>query len=40
MTFIDFFHDSPILATVLTLVYVTLWAVFLYMLFQMYKKIR
>ena len=38
MSFIDFFHDAPILATILTLVYVALWALFIYMLFRMYKK--
>ena len=38
MNIIDFFHDAPILATTLTLVYVALWALFIYMLFRMYKK--
>lgn len=36
--FLEFFHDSPILATILTLVYVVLWVVFVYMLIRMYKK--
>lgn len=38
MIFIDFFHDAPILATILTLVYVALWALFIYMLIRMYKN--
>ena len=38
MIFIDIFRDSHILATLLALVYVALWALFIYMLFRMYKK--
>lgn len=38
MSFIEFYTDAPILATILTLVYVALWALFIYMLFRMYKK--
>ena len=38
MTFIYFFHDSPILATILTLVYLSLWGAFIYMLVRMYRK--
>lgn len=38
MSFIEFYTDAPILATILTLVYVALWVVFIYMLVRMYKK--
>ena len=38
MSIIEFYHDAPILATILTLVYVALWAVFIYILIRMYKK--
>ena len=38
MSFIEFYTDAPILATTLAVVYVALWALFIYMLFRMYKK--
>ena len=38
MSITYFFHNAPVLATILTLTYIVLWGVFLYMLYKMYKK--
>ena len=38
MNIIDFFHDAPVLATLITLVYAAIWGVFVYILIRMYKK--
>lgn len=38
MSYADFFHNAPVLATILTLTYIVLWGMFLYMLYMMYKK--
>ena len=38
MTYIDFFHSSPVLATFLTLAYMALWGAFIYMFVHMYRK--
>ena len=38
MNIINFFHNAPVLATLITLVYATIWGVFVYILIRMYKK--
>ena len=38
MSLLEFYTDTPILATVLTLVYAVLWALFIYILIRMFKK--
>lgn len=38
MNIIDFFHDAPVLATIISLAYVVIVGVFVYILIQMYKK--
>jgi hypothetical protein len=38
MSLLEFYTDTPILATILTLVYVVLWALFIYMLIRIYKR--
>ena len=38
MSFIDFFHDAPVLATIATLAYAVIVGVFVYILIRMYKK--
>ena len=34
----DFFQDAPVLATILTMVYAAIWGVFIYMMYQLYKR--
>ena len=34
----DIFHDAPVLATILTMVYAAIWGVFIYMMYQLYKR--
>lgn len=38
MSIIDLFHESPVLTSFLTLVYSGIWCVFLYLMYQLYKK--
>lgn len=38
MSITDFFHDSPVLATILTVAYVILIGIFIYMLIRMYRR--
>ena len=38
MTITDFFHDAPVLASILTLAYAVLWIFFLHVLYQMYNS--
>ena len=38
MNIINFFHNAPVLATLITLVYAAIWGVFVYILIRMYKK--
>lgn len=38
MSITDFFHDAPVLATILTLAYAAIWGLFIYMMYQLYKK--
>ena len=38
MTVFEFFRESPVLATFLTLIYAALWAVLVYMFIHMYRK--
>ena len=38
MGIIDFFRDSPVLATILTLAYIIICGVFIYMFVRMYQK--
>ena len=38
MNIIDFFQDAPVLATIISLAYVVIVGVFVYILIQMYKK--
>ena len=38
MSITDFFHDAPVLATILTLAYAAIWCVFIYIMFQLYKR--
>jgi len=38
MSLLEFYTDTPILATILTMVYMVLWALFIYMLIRMFKK--
>ena len=38
MSIIDFFHNTPVFATIIALAYLALWGAFTYMLIQMFKK--
>ena len=38
MTYLDFFREAPVLATLLTLGYLALWGAFIYMLVRMHKR--
>ena len=38
MSLTDFFHDAPVFATIITLAYVAIVGVFVYILIKMYKK--
>lgn len=38
MSIIDFFHEAPALAILLTLGYASLWGVFIYMFVRLYRR--
>ena len=38
MSITDFFHNAPVLATIIALAYFAIWGVFIYMMYQLYKK--
>ena len=38
MNITDFYHEAPVLATILTLAYAVVMVVFAYMLIRMYRK--
>ena len=38
MYIIDFFHEAPLLASILTLSYLIIWGVFIYMIVKMFMK--
>lgn len=38
MSITQFFNDAPVLATILTLAYAAIWGLFIYMMYQLYKK--
>lgn len=38
MSITEFFHDAPVLATLLALAYAFIWGVFIYLLVKMYRK--
>lgn len=38
MSILEFYTNAPVLATILTLAYAALWAIFIYMLVKMYNK--
>ena len=38
MSIIEFYHEAPLLATLITLGYIAVFGVFIYMMVRMYKK--